>query len=326
MALASLFKGIVAAVIVFIVVGIDVLLRHHLRRYVTFSFLMAFLAGTVLFSLPFILSAYFPDANFVANKNSGLYLVYKENFVRFFKPFDHVEPFYSYFIYLPLYLFPWIIFFVPALYNRIRSWSQLELTSRWALLSFLVLFAFFTLSGSRRSYYILPVVPFALLVIIDWLQATPRFLLPAKWLAVLSTGVLLLFFTVAQPIFYHYYGLTPFLQQVMNQVPGDALQKSDIAMFDVRNKIAFYAGLPPTAIYRSHQQVDIVIQQYARIFTHSQSYVGLPRLILTTKEHVVHIQTMLPAVYETTLEPPLLRIHGKVMSARHEVVALIRRA
>ena len=38
-------------------------------------------------------------------------------------------------------------------------------------LSLLLLFVFFTLSGSRRNYYVLPVVPFAILMMGEWFLA-----------------------------------------------------------------------------------------------------------------------------------------------------------
>ena len=35
-------------------------------------------------------------------------------YLRYFQPFDHQGPIYTYFIYLPVYLLPWVVFFIPA--------------------------------------------------------------------------------------------------------------------------------------------------------------------------------------------------------------------
>ena len=91
----------------------------------------------------------------------GLDMVYRENVVRFFDPFDHRGPIYS----LPLRDLradgavarccrpPWCRR-ISAAHQRRAGQSD-----RFALVYFWSTFIFFTLSGSRRSYYILPILP-----------------------------------------------------------------------------------------------------------------------------------------------------------------------
>lgn len=323
--ITALFKGLIGAVVIFIVVAIDVLLRGSWRQYCRWSFLIAGLVGVFLFCVPFLLSAVYPDANFIAQKNSGLYLVYKENILRFFKPFDHQDPFYIYLIYLPLYSFPWIVFLVPALVSRMRAWSRMDVTSRWVLLSFLVLFVFFTVSGSRRSYYILSVVPFALLLIIDWLHAVPRFMKSVQVTAVCTAFILIIVFTVLQPYYYAHYGIASFMQQVLHQDQGEKIKPQEIVLLAVKSKIAFYAGLPPTAIYHSPHDISIVIQHYVGRYAIAQSVIVLPKVILTKQEYVPYIQNELPGVYEEVMKPHQLTWHKKMISNQDGVVALIRR-
>ncbi len=88
-------------------------------------------------------------------------MAFKENIIRYFRPFDHKEPFYVYFGYVPELVFPWTPLFVAALWTRdhVHSGSAIGRASGWRL-SILLIFLFFTLSGSRRSYYILPILPF----------------------------------------------------------------------------------------------------------------------------------------------------------------------
>ncbi|MCX8023267.1 MAG: glycosyltransferase family 39 protein [Syntrophorhabdaceae bacterium] len=84
-------------------------------------------------------------------------LMWRENVLRFFSPFDHIEPFYIYFKYIPLYIVPWVFIFLASLF-KVKSWIGTK-QKRWILLIALSIFIFFTFSGSRRSYYILPIIP-----------------------------------------------------------------------------------------------------------------------------------------------------------------------
>jgi 4-amino-4-deoxy-L-arabinose transferase-like glycosyltransferase len=90
-------------------------------------------------------------------------LMWRENVTRFFKPFDHVEPFYSYFKHIPVFLLPWSFVAAAALIS-IRKWEAGR-SRRWLICVTVAIFMFFTLSGSRRSYYILPIVPALALIV-----------------------------------------------------------------------------------------------------------------------------------------------------------------
>jgi 4-amino-4-deoxy-L-arabinose transferase-like glycosyltransferase len=90
-------------------------------------------------------------------------LMWRENVVRFLEPFDHVEPFYIYFKHAPVFLIPWTFLAVASLIHM-KKWEGGP-ERRWLAAVTVAIFLFFTLSGSRRSYYILPLVPaFALIM------------------------------------------------------------------------------------------------------------------------------------------------------------------
>jgi hypothetical protein len=101
---------------------------------------------------------------------SGLALVFRENVVRFFDPFDHMGPIYTYLIYLPAYTLPWVPCWLLGLWLAVRHWRQTPPNVRWLVWGLGLLFVFFTASGSRRSYYVLPLVPFAQLLGAWWLS------------------------------------------------------------------------------------------------------------------------------------------------------------
>lgn len=102
-----------------------------------------------------------------------LSLMWKENVVRFFSPFDHMGPWYSYFFQIALFSLPWSFFAITSLL-KVRHWKPGR-ESRWTLLSALGIFLFFVISASRRSYYILPLIPALALItgksLVDWIDS-----------------------------------------------------------------------------------------------------------------------------------------------------------
>ena len=89
--------------------------------------------------------------------------------VRFFQPFDNLGPIYTYLVYLPVYTLPWAPCWVMALWVALRHWRHIEPNTRWLVQGLGLLMLFFTASGSRRSYYVLPLVPFAQLLGAWWI-------------------------------------------------------------------------------------------------------------------------------------------------------------
>jgi len=142
-------------------------------------------AGAALFAAlllcPFLLSG-----------DSGLMrLMWKENVIRFFEPFDHKDPVYSYVVYGAVYFAPWTLLFLAALFDA-KAWPAGK-GRRFTLLAAAGIFLFFTASGSRRSYYILPLVPAMALIagntLVRWARGvcsrSCRFVKPALWFVVL---------------------------------------------------------------------------------------------------------------------------------------------
>jgi 4-amino-4-deoxy-L-arabinose transferase-like glycosyltransferase len=99
-------------------------------------------------------------------------LMWKENVLRFILPFDHIEPIYAYVKYVPLFFVPWTFFLAASLWQN--RYSERDRSRRWLLVTTLSIFVFFTLSGSRRSYYILPILPALALItgkaLSDWIH------------------------------------------------------------------------------------------------------------------------------------------------------------
>ena len=118
--------------------------------------------GGFVYYLPFEISAR------MMGTQKGLAMVYRENVVRFFHPFDHRGPIYLYVYVIFGLMAPWSALLPAALvetHSLRHANTEPARADRFALVYFWATFIFFTLSGSRRSYYILPILPAAAILV-----------------------------------------------------------------------------------------------------------------------------------------------------------------
>lgn len=247
LALTALCKGLGGAIVPVLMVLVDVALRRQWLTHCRPVLVFAALPALLIYLLPFWLSSHFGGAHY---GESGLYMVYRENILRYFKPFDHTGSIATYFIFLPIYLLPWTVLFIPALFalpSRIKH--GLSLNQRWLCWSFLVVFLFFTFSGSRRSYYVLPIVPLAILFTADWAlaHARPRFQRVLARTVVVMVAVLWLAVDMLPAWHSIHYGMPGFATEVKAAAGGDeAFHAKRTVLIDAESKINFYLELPPT--------------------------------------------------------------------------------
>ena len=246
LALTSLCKGLGGAIVPLIAVFADMCLHQSFKKHLRWSVVLALVPGLLVYLLPFWLSSHFGGEAYGEN---GLYLVYKENILRYFQPFDHVGPIYTYFIYLPIYLMPWTLFFVPALLSLPQRFRTLDKDAQWNILSLLLVFLFFTMSGSRRSYYVLPIVPFAILITADWIANCSVTALRQRLAALCVMIAGLAIFVVMDALPAWYYArcgaarfATSLQHEAMKQKPWQAWH---VVMLDAESKLSFYLQLPP---------------------------------------------------------------------------------
>jgi len=248
LALTSLCKGLVGAIVPLIVIFPDLLMKNEWKKHLRLSFFLALIPAAIIYYLPFWASGHFGGTNY---QESGLYLVYRENILRYFQPFDHKGPIYTYLIYLPVYLIPWTLFFVPALFSLPVRWKNLSSSSKWMCWVVFLLFLFFTLSGSRRNYYVLPIVPFAILMTADWIFAqaaviTRRFIWAGR-MAVVTFILLFASYDILQPLYYTGGGVDHFAEDLKMQITQiKPWSEWQFVMLDPETKISFYLHLPPT--------------------------------------------------------------------------------
>ena len=149
-------KGLSAIAVPVLVVLVDLILNRTWKKHFNACFFGAGIVSILLYFLPFLLVA-------LKNGNTsldGIYLVFRENITRFFAPFDHKGDWYDYFKYLPQLFLPWTPFLILALAWACRKWKALSADDRWLILSIAAIFVMFSLSGSKRVYYILPILPY----------------------------------------------------------------------------------------------------------------------------------------------------------------------
>lgn len=137
-----------------------------------------------------------------------------------------------------------------------------------------MLFAFFTLSGSRRSYYVLPMVPFAIIMTADWIlsdaaETAVRRLYSAG--LVLAAFIFLFVMLDVAPAWYaSYFGVNRFavlLKDEANKVKP--WESWNIVMLDAEEKLYFYLQLAPgTQNYhikgyqRNEQTLDTLLKSW----------------------------------------------------------------
>lgn len=241
LSVTSLFKGLIG----FILPGL-VLLPHLLqdgrwKRHLNLRLCAALVVGAAVYGLPFVLSHFYGAPTY---GQSGLGLVFRENVVRFFQPFDQFGPIYTYLIYLPVYTLPWAPFWLLGLWVAARNWRGLEPNARWLVWGLGLLFVFFTASGSRRSYYVLPLVPFAQLLAAWWVTRQWGPAPVGRGLKIsfaVTTALLLLILGVIAPWSNNGGGVIQFGQDVKVQASRIApWNQWRMVMVDVDNKVPMY--------------------------------------------------------------------------------------
>jgi 4-amino-4-deoxy-L-arabinose transferase-like glycosyltransferase len=152
--------------------------------------LVAIPIGLAIYTVPFRIS------RMVMGSGAGLAMVYRENVVRFFEPFDHRGPIYLYLYVIFALMAPWSMLLPAALvqaHHERRIKGDPTKSDPFTLAFFWGTFVFFTISGSRRSYYILPILPAASMLVARLLTSpSERLSAWARKLLIVGYGVFVL--------------------------------------------------------------------------------------------------------------------------------------
>jgi 4-amino-4-deoxy-L-arabinose transferase-like glycosyltransferase len=167
----SQMKGLTAFVVPVLVIAPDLFKQRRWRWLFWPSHWLAFGIGVAVYFAPFVYAALSRPESY---QESGLILVFRENIQRYIKPWDHKGPIYLYLGVVPLLVLPWFPVFSGAIITSVTNWKKLDEKTRWLIQAIAIIFAFFTFSGSRRNYYILPILPFCMLLMAVFLVEFPK--------------------------------------------------------------------------------------------------------------------------------------------------------
>jgi hypothetical protein len=294
-----------------------VLLPHLLseqryKRHLNLRLVLAVIIAGAFYAIPFVLSHLYGAPTY---GESGLELVFRENVVRFFDPFDHMGPIYTYLIYLPAYTLPWAPCWILGLWLAVRHWRDTPPNTRWLVWGLGLLFVFFTASGSRRSYYVLPLVPFAQLLAAWWVseRIARKGTVGRGWYRGfgIAAGVMLLVLGVVYPWTNGNGGVTRFADDVQAEAVKSApWNEWQMVMVEVDNKVpmylqnhgapfyyvaetqdfpregdsaAFMAWLDKTSGRHFDPQRTIIVAQYTKDAPAPLAYLGSDHQVISTQ-------------------------------------------
>lgn len=281
MALTCLTKGLTGVVIPCLFIFPDLILQGQWKKHINLKIVIATIPALLVYIFPFFLSQFFSDTSY--NEN-GLVQVFRENVQRFFNPFDHKGNPLTYFQYLPLYFFPWIIPFLPAVYLTIKTWKTQSPNSRWTALAFGLVFLFLSLSGSRRSYYLLPLIPLAALWVADYcLNYAGAKFRKNCFILLLITGIISLLFTlIFQPLKEKLGGVRPFIHSLQTEIKN--AQEYRYVIFRALPKTGFYLeSMTPIIWFRDKRDIE----KLSVLFSEGKT------IILTSKKHESEVDVLL---------------------------------
>ena len=203
MALTSLMKGLLGFVLPMLVIGVFSSLADgwsELAQHIVHGPLRARIHWLIernrwlfdwrtMVAVPLALVLYFAPfliSHALTGSTQGIYMVYRENIERYFAPFDHRGPVYLYAFVIFELMAPWSSFLPAALahaHGRPAAAGKASKSDRFLRTFFWTIFIFFTLSGSRRGYYLLPILPAGAILIARIFVISQRELSEtARWL------------------------------------------------------------------------------------------------------------------------------------------------
>jgi 4-amino-4-deoxy-L-arabinose transferase-like glycosyltransferase len=258
LSLTSLFKGLIGFILPGLVLLPHLLQGQRWKRHLNRRLFAALLIAGAFYMTPFLLSHVYGSPDY---RQSGLDLVLRENVVRFFQPFDNIGPIYTYLLYLPIYTLPWAPCWLIALWVALRNWRNIEPDTRWLIQGLGLLLLFFTASGSRRSYYVLPLVPFAQLLGAWWItrRMAARKLDGRGWTIAfaIATAVMAGVLGVLYPWTNSAGGVIRFGETVREQASQQApLNQWRMVMIEVDNKVPMYLQTGGAPFYYVAETAD----------------------------------------------------------------------
>jgi len=164
LALAILAKGPLALVLSLGVIGAFLLWQRDLRAI----FKMRLGLGSLLMLA--IIAPWYVAAGIQGGAAYAYQMVVHQNIERALHAWDHIQPWWSYALYLLHDFFPWSLLLPALFYAIIQKRLFRSVGTRFFLLAFIVPFVLLSCSQSKQSKYILMVYPFLALLLGGMMQ------------------------------------------------------------------------------------------------------------------------------------------------------------
>ncbi|MGC8872523.1 MAG: ArnT family glycosyltransferase [Caldimicrobium sp.] len=167
MLFGALSKGITSIAVLTIFVLVDIFLYRRFYHF-NLKLFISLVIGIFLYFLPYYLTSK------ELNTELPFHLWFIENIKQAFDPYDNLRPFYIYLYAWPMWVLPFSLFLIDSLYKNFKNFKNfLNFSPSEEKLFFitnLLIFLLFTLAKARRDYYILPILPFSIILITFYLQ------------------------------------------------------------------------------------------------------------------------------------------------------------
>lgn len=161
------------------------------------------------------------------------YFWFKENLKQAVDPYDNLRPFYIYLYFWPLWLAPFSLFLLSALYKKIKNFSLLTGVEKVFLLSNLAIFLLFAIAKARRGYYILPILPFSIILITLYIKRFTPTILPKIY----TWGAFVIpLITLSSPLILKSFGFTITFKLIFYTILFFLLQ---VGLLLLRTKISY---------------------------------------------------------------------------------------
>jgi len=165
--LAMLAKGPVGVIVPFLVIFVFLICEKrlsHLKEFIQVRGILFFAVTVIPW---FIAACLIGGKEYESGVRGYAYeLIIRQNVIRFFHAFDHIQPFYYYVDRVFTHYFPWslllpaaIILFLKDFKRYKQSGTEKIVFYRFIWVWFLSVFFFFSFSKSKRSQYILLLYP-----------------------------------------------------------------------------------------------------------------------------------------------------------------------
>jgi len=163
MVLGGLSKGITSFVVLITLPLIDSILEKRFF-HLNWKSILAALIALSLYFLPYYLTSQ------ELKSEIPFYLWFRENLKQAVDPYDNLRPFFIYLYFWPLWLAPWSLLLIGALVKFTSNFQKLSTEEKLFFLTSLAIFFIFTIAKARRGYYLLPILPFSIILITYYLK------------------------------------------------------------------------------------------------------------------------------------------------------------